>query len=175
MKRFIFPLFFFVILIVFLGIGLHLKPAEVPSPLIGKPVPEFKLTRLQEPDKLISTQDLSGQVWLLNVWASWCTACREEHAALLAFSRSASVLIIGLDYKDKRQDAIAWLNRLGNPYFISAFDEEGRVGIDFGVYGVPETFVIDKRGMIRLKLIGPVTQTVIAEKLLPLLKELNDA
>lgn len=175
MKRFIFPLFFFVILIVFLGIGLHLKPAEVPSALIGKPVPEFKLTRLQEPDKLISTQDLSGQVWLLNVWASWCTACREEHAALLAFSRSASVLIIGLDYKDKRQDAIAWLNRLGNPYFISAFDEEGRVGIDFGVYGVPETFVIDKRGMVRLKLIGPVTQTVIAEKLLPLLKELNDA
>ena len=175
MKRFIFPLFFFVILIVFLGIGLHLKPAEVPSPLIGKPVPEFKLTRLQEPDKLISTQDLSGQVWLLNVWASWCTACREEHAALLAFSRSASVLIIGLDYKDKRQDAIAWLNRLGNPYFISAFDEERRVGIDVGVYGVPETFVIDKRGMIRLKLIGPVTQTVIAEKLLPLLKELNDA
>lgn len=175
MKRFIFPLFSFVILIVFLGVGLHLKPAEVPSPLIGKPAPEFKLTRLQEPDKLISTQDLSGQVWLLNVWASWCTACREEHAALLTFSRSASVLIIGLNYKDKRQDAIAWLHKLGNPYFISAFDEEGRVGIDFGVYGVPETFVIDKRGIIRLKLIGPVTQTVIAEKLLPLLKELNDA
>lgn len=175
MKRFFFPLLIFTALIIFLGVGLRLKPAEIPSPLIGKPAPEFKLSQLHETDKSISTRDLLGKVWILNVWASWCTACREEHAALLAFSQSTPVLIIGLNYKDKRQDALSWLNRLGNPYFVSAFDETGRVGIDFGVYGVPETFVIDKQGIVKLKLIGPVTKDLIEEKLLPLLKELNNA
>jgi cytochrome c biogenesis protein CcmG/thiol:disulfide interchange protein DsbE len=173
MKRFLLPLGIFVTLVLFLGIGLRLNPREVPSPLIGKPAPQFNLTQLDDPDKMISPKDMLGQVWLLNVWASWCVSCRQEHPVLMDFSRQNVLPIIGLNYKDVRADGVAWLRQFGNPYRLSAFDANGRVGIDFGVYGVPETFVIDKRGVIRFKQIGPVTPSVITEKFIPLIKELN--
>jgi cytochrome c biogenesis protein CcmG/thiol:disulfide interchange protein DsbE len=114
-----------------------------------------------------------GRVWMLNVWASWCAACREEHPALTAFSHSTTVPIIGLNYKDRRVDGLAWLERWGNPYQASAFDPTGRVGIDFGVYGVPETFVIDKRGLVRFKHAGPLTPELLRTRIEPLLSQLN--
>lgn len=173
MKRFIAPLLIFAALVAFLGVGLRLDPSEVPSPFIGKPAPAFKLAELTTPERSFSPQDLRGKVWLLNVWASWCVACREEHATLLAFSKQGVVPIVGLNYKDKRPDGNAWLERFGNPYLLSAFDADGRVGIDYGVYGVPETFVIDQRGVIRHKHVGPITPEVIQSELLPLIRELN--
>jgi len=173
MKRFLLPLGVFLVLVFFLGVGLHRDPREIPSPFIGKPAPTFTLTQLQDPDKTFSPKDMEGKVWLLNVWASWCVACREEHPVLLEFARSGVVPIMGLNYKDSRKDGIDALNQLGNPYQLSAFDADGRVGIDYGVYGVPETFLIDKHGVIRYKQIGPVTPEAISEKLLPLIEELN--
>jgi cytochrome c biogenesis protein CcmG, thiol:disulfide interchange protein DsbE len=173
MRRFLLPLIVFAVLSVFLFIGLHLNPREIPSPLIGKPAPAFQLTQLQDPAKMISKNDMLGQVWLLNVWASWCVSCREEHPILVEFSKRGVVPIIGLNYKDARQDGTQWLTQFGNPYQLSAFDNTGRVGIDFGVYGVPETFVIDKQGVIRYKQIGPVTPEVIESKFIPMIKKLN--
>lgn len=175
MKRFLLPLAIFVGLVIFLGIGLRLDPREIPSPLIGKPVPVFQVTQLHEPGKTISGKDMVGQVWLLNVWASWCVSCRQEHPVWMDFAKLKVVPIVGLNYKDARKDGTEWLSQFGNPYNVSAFDNDGRVGIDFGVYGVPETFVIDKRGVIRYKQIGPVTPEIITNKLLPLIKELNRA
>ncbi|HJV88633.1 MAG TPA: DsbE family thiol:disulfide interchange protein [Noviherbaspirillum sp.] len=175
MKRFLLPLGVFIALMVFLAIGLRLNPREIPSPFIGKPAPAFKLTQLQAPDKTISPADMKGQVWLLNVWASWCVSCREEHPVLMDFAKANVVPIVGLNYKDKRDDGMGWLNQFGNPYTVSGFDNDGRVGIDYGVYGVPETFVIDKNGVIRMKYTGPITPQAIAEKLLPMIKELQRA
>ncbi len=167
------PLALFVVLAGFLGAGLNLNPREVPSPLIGKPAPAFALPRLDDPAQNISKQDLAGKVWMLNVWASWCVACREEHPLLVEFSKRGLVPIYGLNYKDKRPDAVDWLARFGNPYTASLSDLKGQVGIDFGVYGVPETFIIDKQGVVRFKHIGPVTPQVLRERIEPLLKELN--
>ena len=175
MKRFLLPLGVFVAIVLFLGVGLRLNPREIPSPFIGKPAPAFKLTQLSEPGMTISNQDMVGKVWLLNVWASWCVSCRQEHPVLVEFSKTGTVPIIGLNYKDGRDDGMGWLQQFGNPYLTSAFDRDGRVGIDYGVYGVPETFVIDKHGVIRMKFTGPLTREAIAEKLLPLIKELNRA
>jgi cytochrome c biogenesis protein CcmG/thiol:disulfide interchange protein DsbE len=175
MKRFLFPLGVFAALLVFLFIGLRLNPREIPSPFIGKPAPSFSLAQLGDSAKTISPQDMLGKVWLLNVWASWCVSCRQEHPVLMDFSARGVVPIIGLNYKDKRDDGLAWLRQFGDPYQLSAFDAKGKVGIDFGVYGVPETFLIDKRGVIRFKHVGPVTPEVIVEKLLPLIEELNRA
>lgn len=175
MKRFLLPLGIFITLVLFLGIGLRLNPREIPSPFIDKAAPSFKLTQLHDAAKTIAPQDMAGQVWLLNVWASWCVSCRQEHPVLMEFARQGVVPILGLNYKDTREAGSGWLRQYGNPYQISAFDSDGRVGIDYGVYGVPETFVIDKRGVIRMKHIGPVTQQVIVEKFLPLIKELNRA
>ncbi len=177
MKRlwFLIPLAAFFALATMLAFGLRLDPREVPSPLIDKPAPAFTLPRLDDPQQTIRLADLRGKVWMLNVWASWCVACREEHPLLVQFSRKRLVPIYGLDYKDKRVDATAWLTGFGNPYEASMFDEEGRVGIDFGVYGVPETFVIDQNGVIRLKHIGPLTPEVLATKIEPLLERLKKA
>ena len=172
MKRFLLPLGIFITLVLFLGIGLRLNPREIPSP---KAAPSFKLTQLHDAAKTIAPQDMAGQVWLLNVWASWCVSCRQEHPVLMDLAKQGIVPILGLNYKDTREAGSGWLRQYGNPYQISAFDSDGRVGIDYGVYGVPETFVIDKRGVIRMKHIGPVTQQVIVEKFLPLIKELNRA
>lgn len=175
MRRFLLPFFAFLLLLAFLGIGLRLNPREVPSPLIGKPAPAFSLSRLHEPAETISAQGMAGRVWIFNVWASWCAACQQEHPLLMTLARDAGVPIVGLNYKDKREEGVAWLQQHGNPYTVSAFDGDGRVGIEYGVYGVPETFVIDKQGVIRLKFTGPLTRQVIDKELLPLLRTLDRA
>jgi cytochrome c biogenesis protein CcmG, thiol:disulfide interchange protein DsbE len=171
--RYILPLLGFLILAGFLARGLNLDPREVPSPLIGKPAPRFALAELADPAKTIQRDDMLGKVWMLNVWASWCVACREEHPLLVEFSKRGMVPLYGLNYKDKRPDGQSWLARFGNPYNASLFDDDGRVGIDFGVYGVPETFIIDQQSVIRLKHIGPLTPDVIRERIEPMLKKLN--
>ena len=175
MKRlwFLIPLGAFLALAIVLAVGLNRDPREVPSPLIDKPAPKFALSRLDDATRVVRLEDLRGKAFILNVWASWCVACREEHPLLLEFAKKRAVPIFGLNYKDQRDDAKAWLARFGNPYDASLFDDEGRVGIDFGVYGVPETFVIDKRGVIRFKQIGPLTPDVLANKIEPLLKKLD--
>ncbi len=173
MKRSIFPLAAFALLIALLGAGLGLKPAELPSPLVGKAVPAFVLAHLDDSTRRSSAHDMLGRVWLLNVWASWCASCHQEHGALMDLARSGAAPLVGLAYKDAPRDGIDWLARKGNPYHLSLSDTDGRVGIDFGVYGVPETFVIDKRGIIRLKYSGPLSAAVIEQKLLPLIRELE--
>ncbi len=174
MMRYILPFVAFVVIAAFLFVGLNLNPREVPSPLIDKPAPAFSLPQLHEPEKQFSPQDMLGKVWLLNVWASWCVSCKDEHPVLMALARQNLVPIYGLDYKDKREDALNWLARGGDPYVLSAADIEGRIGIDYGVYGVPETYVIDKQGIIRYKQIGAVTVQSLEEKILPLVKELQN-
>lgn len=172
MKRFL-PLGIFLVLAVFLAVGLNLNPREVPSPLIDKAAPAFRLPQLQDPAQTLGTDDLKDKVWILNVWASWCVACLEEHPILVEFSRQNVLPIYGLNYKDKREDALAWLGKHGNPYTLSIQDPDGRVGIDYGVYGVPETYVIDGKGVIRYKRIGPVTKQILQEKILPLVRQLR--
>lgn len=173
MNRFTAPLLAFAALLVVFGIGLTLNPREIPSPLVGKPAPAFDAESLHDPGSRFSPADLRGKVWLLNVWASWCVACREEHPLLVDFARRSPVPIYGLNYKDQRGDALNWLARYGNPYAASLHDLKGLVGIDFGVYGVPETFIIDKAGVIRMKHIGPLTPEVIRDKIEPLVRQLN--
>ena len=167
------PFVAFVVLAVFLYIGLGLNPHEVPSPLINKPAPAFTLPQLHDPSKRFSSQDMKGQVWMLNVWASWCVSCREEHPVLMALARRNIVPIYGLDYKDKNEDGEAWLRNGGDPYTLISTDADGRVGIDYGVYGVPETYVIDKQGVIRYKQIGAITHENLQNKILPLIAELQ--
>jgi cytochrome c biogenesis protein CcmG/thiol:disulfide interchange protein DsbE len=173
--RLLVPLAVFVIIVAFLWAGLGRDPREVPSPLVGKPAPAFELAQLHEPGKKLGTSDLKGQVWLLNVWASWCVSCRVEHPILLELSKSNTVPIVGLDYKDKPEEGKAWLAQHGDPYSVSVIDADGRVGIDWGVYGVPETFVVDKAGVIRYKHIGPVTAEALQKNILPLVRELQGA
>jgi len=175
MTRFAIPVVVFVALLGLLYVGLGLDPREVPSPLIGKPAPHFELPQLHEATKTFSERDMLGKVWVLNVWASWCVSCREEHPVLLDLAASDTVPVYGLNYKDKREDGLAWLKGMGDPYKTSIFDFEGRVGIDYGVYGVPETYLIDKKGVIRYKRIGPLTPEIVKNTLLPLAKELERA
>ncbi len=171
--KFLLPLAIFLILVGFFAAGLKLDPREVPSPLINKPAPAFRLPQLGAADKTFSPEDMRGQVWLLNVWASWCSACREEHPLLMEMSRQNAVPLIGLDYKDTDADANGVLTQAGNPYKLVATDADGRVGIDYGVYGVPETYVIDKAGVIRYKQIGPITEEALRDKIMPLVKGLQ--
>jgi cytochrome c biogenesis protein CcmG/thiol:disulfide interchange protein DsbE len=171
--RYMLPLGIFIVLVAFLAIGLNLNPREVPSPLIGKPAPAFTLPQLHQPEATFAPKDLQGRVWLLNVWASWCVSCRQEHPILVDLAKRNIVPIYGLNYKDPREDALRWLKQFGDPYVLSIADVEGRVGIDYGVYGVPETYVIDKAGVIRFKQIGPVTQDVLEKTILPLIRELQ--
>lgn len=173
MTRYLLPLGVFAALATLLWVGLGLNPREVPSPLIGKSAPTFELAQLHKAETTFSPQQMHGKVWLLNVWASWCASCRVEHPVLVEFARRNVVPIIGLNYKDRREDGLAWLARFGDPYMLSAFDPEGKVGIDYGVYGVPETYLIDRDGVIRYKHIGPVTPQVLNETLLPKIKELQ--
>jgi cytochrome c biogenesis protein CcmG/thiol:disulfide interchange protein DsbE len=175
MLRYILPLVIFLGVSVFLFLGLDLKPREVPSPFINKPAPAFSLQKLHEPETTFAAQDMLGKVWILNVWASWCVACRSEHPLLVQLSRANLVPIYGLNYKDVPSDGKRWLKQLGNPYLASLIDYEGKVGIDYGVYGVPETFVIDKQGVIRHKVIGPVTSSSLDGCVLPLVKKLQQA
>jgi cytochrome c biogenesis protein CcmG/thiol:disulfide interchange protein DsbE len=167
------PLALFAVLVGFFAIGLTRDPREVPSPLIDKAAPQFKLTELAAPERSFTPESMRGKVWLLNVWASWCVSCRVEHPVLVDVAKKQLVPIVGLDYKDQRADGMKWLTTHGDPYLLSAFDDEGKVGIDFGVYGVPETFVIDKQGVIRYKQIGPITPEALEKKILPLVKKLE--
>jgi cytochrome c biogenesis protein CcmG/thiol:disulfide interchange protein DsbE len=190
-KKFLIPLALFAALVVFLAVGLTRDPREIPSPLVGKPAPEFSLPMLVG-DKAFSPSDMKGKVWLFNVWATWCVACREEHPLLVEFSKQSRIPVVGLSYKEiqpqetqlnelptdkklqlARQRSQLFLNRLGNPYVLSVMDMDGRVGIQYGVYGVPETYVIDQQGIIRYKHVGPVTPDLIDKKLLPLLRQLE--
>jgi cytochrome c biogenesis protein CcmG/thiol:disulfide interchange protein DsbE len=176
MKRavlFLVPLVAFLVLAAFLLRGLWLNPREVPSPLIGKPAPAFEKARLDAPTELFSSREMAGQVWILNVWASWCTPCRVEHPLFNELASKKIVPIVGMNYKDNPDAARRWLAELGNPYQVTFIDHDGRLGIDFGVYGVPETFVIDRQGVIRYKHIGPVTPEAMQKRIVPLLQELQ--
>jgi len=193
MNRFLWPLIGFVVLVVLLAVGLNLNPRDVPSPLVGKPAPLFSLPQVGAPDKPFSPKDMLGKVWLLNVWSTWCVSCREEHPVLVEMAKSQAVTLIGLNYKEVRGDgsldadkltpeaeralalerANGWLRSHGNPYSLSVLDLDGRVGIDYGVYGVPETYVIDKNGLIRMKHTGPITPDVFSGQILPLVGELS--
>ena len=170
--RFLLPLGIFGILVALLAIGLTMDPKKVPSPLIGKPAPEFTLPMLHNQARKFSPEDLRGEVWVLNVWASWCVSCRAEHKVITQLAETGLVKIVGLDYKDDPSDGRRWLDQFGNPYYLSAVDLDGRVGIDWGVYGVPETFSIDKQGQIRHKHIGPVDEQALQEEIVPLIKTL---
>jgi cytochrome c biogenesis protein CcmG, thiol:disulfide interchange protein DsbE len=171
--KFWLPLAAFAGLAMFLAAGLKLKPSEVPSPFIGRPAPAFSLPVLAEPSRQVSAAELKGQVWLLNVWASWCVACRDEHPLLVELAKTYPVPIYGLNYKDEPGAAKEWLQKMGDPYKASLMDAQGAVGLDYGVYGVPETFVIDAQGIVRFKHVGPVTPDVWRDKLEPLLKQLR--
>jgi cytochrome c biogenesis protein CcmG/thiol:disulfide interchange protein DsbE len=171
--KFAIPFVLFLALAGFFAVGLTKDPREVPSPLIDKPAPAFRLEQLHDPNKPFGPEDMRGQVWLLNVWASWCVSCRVEHPLLVEMAKRNVVPIVGLNYKDQRADGVQWLEKFGNPYQLSAWDIDGRVGIDYGVYGAPETFVIDKQGVIRYKHIGPVSPEALEKKILPLIKSLR--
>jgi len=171
--KFAVPLILFAVLVGFLGVGLWRDPHLVPSPLMDRQAPEFHLVRLDEPNLSFSPREMLGKVWLFNTWASWCVSCREEHPLLEALSKADVVPIYGLNYKDKRDDALNWLNKMGNPYVLNVQDTNGRVGIDYGVYGVPETYLIDKAGVIRYKQIGPLTLKALEETILPMVRKLN--
>ncbi len=193
MNRYYWILGAFAALVALLAIGLNLNPRDVPSPLVGKPAPAFTLNVLAKPETTLSPKDMQGKVWLLNVWASWCVSCRQEHPVLVEFSKKVNVPLIGLNYKEVRGDgstdvskmpadeeraqafkrAEKWLADHGDPYTLTVMDLDGRVGIDYGVYGVPETYVIDKAGVIRMKHTGPITPDVLGKKIMPLLAELN--
>lgn len=150
MKRYLLPLAVFLVVLGFLAVGLQLKPREVPSPFIGKAAPAFTLPRLDAPDQMMSTQDMRGKVWVLNVWASWCGPCQIEHPHVTALAKQSGVAVLGLNYKDKTADAVGWLKRFGDPYMATLVDAKGLTGIEWGVYGVPETFVIDGQGVIQI-------------------------
>jgi cytochrome c biogenesis protein CcmG/thiol:disulfide interchange protein DsbE len=172
--RLLFTLAGFLLLVGLLAVGLRLNPREVPSPLIGKPAPPFELPLLDAPDKTFSQKDMLGKVWVLNVWASWCPPCVVEHPVITELARSGTAPVVGLNYKDARENALPWLRRNGDPYQLSVYDADGRIAIDYGVYGVPETYVIDRKGIIRYKHIGPVSREIAQKKLQPLLKELRE-
>ena len=175
MKRLYWTIGVFVALLALLAVGLKLNPREVPSPLIGKPAPAFELPLLAKPEQRFSEKTLLGKPWVLNVWASWCPPCLAEHPVVSQMSRSGLAPVVGLNYKDTREEALPWLERNGNPFQVVVFDPNGRIGIDYGVYGVPETYVIDRAGIIRYKHIGPLTPEVVQERIEPMLKELAGA
>jgi cytochrome c biogenesis protein CcmG/thiol:disulfide interchange protein DsbE len=173
MKRFLLPLGVLAGLLGLLGAGLGKDPQALPSPLIGKPAPAFSLARLDKPDEVFTPQALRGQAWVLNVWASWCGPCRQEHPLIVKLAQQGGVPIVGLNYMDKTEAGQQFLAEHGNPFHAAVQDPRGRTGIDYGVVGVPETFVIDKQGVVRLKLTGPLTEDALNKQVLPLLKELR--
>ena len=173
MLRFLVPLIVFAALVGLFFVGLGKDPSILPSPLVGKPAPAFNLTQLMDPQTSFAPEQMKGKVWMLNVWASWCVSCRQEHPLFLELTRKNEIPIYGLNYKDDPNDARRWLQQLGNPYGVIASDLSGDVGIDYGVYGVPETFVIDKEGVIRYKHVGPVSREDWSKTFEPLLKKLR--
>jgi cytochrome c biogenesis protein CcmG/thiol:disulfide interchange protein DsbE len=167
MWRYLIPIAIFVVLFGFLFVGLNRDPSYVPSPLIGKSAPTFSLATVEDPTKKVSPEDFRGKPFVLNVWGTWCVECRREHDALLAISRQGLVPIVGLNWKDELDPAQQWLRQLGDPYAVAAFDPEGRVGIDWGVYGAPETFLIDAKGVVVYKHIAPLTLEVWNREFVP--------
>jgi len=172
-KLLLIPLVLFIALVAFLLVGLNRDPHEVPSPLINLPAPDFTLSQLREPNKTFSPKEMRGKVWVLNFWGTWCVACREEHPLLLEYSKTGAVPIYGVDYKDDREVALQMLNQEGDPYVLSVSDPEGRTSIDYGVYGAPESYLIDRDGVIRFKQIGPITREVWQKEFLPRAKQLS--
>lgn len=173
MMRALIPLTLFLVIAFFLFKGLFLNPKEVPSPLVGKSAPAFTLPRLDDPAKTASSQDLLGKVWLFNAWASWCPTCREEHVVLMEMAKIPEVNLVGLNYKDTNAEAIEVLEKTGNPYQLVVTDNDGKVGIDYGIVATPETYLIDKNGVIRYKKIGGITREEVYTTILPLIKELQ--
>lgn len=173
MHRYATPLGIFLLLLVLLGIGLTLNPRTVPSPLIDKPIPAFELIGLKDPGQRLSHETLRGQVSLLNVWATWCVPCRQEHPVLVGIAARGEATIYGINYKDDRRQALAWLRELGDPYRMNGYDATGRAGIELGVYGLPETFIIDSTGKIIYKHIGPISESTWNQTLLPKIKALQ--
>lgn len=171
--RFFIPLLVFGVMVVFFAKGLKLDPKLVPSPLIDKPAPPFKLQRLHDQSQTFSQDEFLNQVSVFNVWASWCVACRQEHPFLMELAKQKQIPIYGLNYKDTRADALSWLSRFGNPYNASAWDNEGNVGLDWGVYGVPETFLVDRQGVIRYKYIGPISPQIWQQEFVPRINTLS--
>ncbi len=167
--KFLIPGALFLVLVVFFVIGLQRDPRMIPSPLIGKPAPEFALEDLGDPQRAVGTSDFTGRTYLFNVWGTWCGGCREEHEALLMIASSRVVPILGLNWKDDRNLAQRWLRQLGNPYESVAFDPEGQVAIDWGVYGAPETFLVAADGTVLAKRIGPMTMEIWQRDFLPLI------
>jgi cytochrome c biogenesis protein CcmG/thiol:disulfide interchange protein DsbE len=170
MNRFLVPLVAFAILIPIFVIGLTRNPNEIPSPLLEKPAPQFSLPSLQDPETMVGSGDYAGQFALVNVWATWCAGCRQEHPFLLELARDNVVPIFGLNWRDNRAEALRWLDALGDPYVASAYDEDGRVGIDWGVYGAPETFLVDANGIVIHKHIAPLTREVWERDFMPLIQ-----
>ena len=167
------PLAIFIGIVLFLFRGLGMDPRKVPSPLVDKPAPVFSLPALKYPQQTVSLDTLKGDVSLLNIWATWCVSCRAEHKVLMKMAKRNGVTIYGLNYKDTRPEAIEWLKYYGDPYVANAFDADGRVAIDWGVYGAPETFVVDSQGIIRHKHIGPLTDEIVRDEILPLVQQLQ--
>jgi cytochrome c biogenesis protein CcmG, thiol:disulfide interchange protein DsbE len=167
------PLVLFLGLAAFLFVGLRRDPREIPSPLVDKAAPDFKLSQLKEPNKMFSPQEMRGKVWVLNFWGTWCVACRDEHPLLLQYAKSGALPIYGVDYKDDRAAALQMLEEEGNPYTMTMSDPEGRTSIDYGVYGAPESYLIDRNGVIRFKQIGPITEEVWQKEFLRRAAELK--
>tara|TARA_R110002096_G_scaffold161007_4_gene327400 strand:- start:3711 stop:4235 length:525 start_codon:yes stop_codon:yes gene_type:complete len=167
MIRFLLPLLLFVVLIGFMWRGLYSDPSELPSQYIGKPAPEFRLPTLKDPARMLSADDLVGQISLVNVWGTWCVGCRAEHDFLMQLKRSGEIPIFAINWRDNRQDALRWLQQLGDPYVASGFDEDGRVGIDWGVYGAPETFLIDPGGNVIYRHPGALTASIWQQEFVP--------
>ena len=174
-KKTLFPFAVFILIVGFLAVGLNRDPGLVPSPFIGKPAPVFSAPTLFGAQPVLTSEALKGKVWILNVWASWCVACREEHPLLIGLQRDKVVSIVGLNYKDRSADAKSWLERFDNPYEVIALDPSGDIAIDYGVYGVPETFVIDREGVIRYKHVGPISETELTRTIKPLINGLQQA
>ncbi|MBW8311867.1 MAG: DsbE family thiol:disulfide interchange protein [Rhizobium sp.] len=171
------PLLAFALLAVLLGLGVLRNSGKdtsaIPSPLVGKPAPAFSLPVLGEPDRLVTNEDLRGEPYLLNVWGSWCPACRDEHPVITELAQSGRIKVVGYDYKDEPEDAQRWLQQFGNPYSLVIADQDGRAALDWGIYGAPETFLVDAQGVIRWKFVGPITPEVVQQQLLPVLETLE--
>lgn len=170
MARYIALIVVFVIMLAIFALGLERDPRKLPSVLIDKPAPEYELPRVKDPMSTVGSADYEGEMVLVNIWATWCAGCRQEHEYLVELAAREEIPIYGIDWRDQRQEAIKWLKQLGDPYVASAYDEDGRVGIDWGVYGAPETFLVGRDGNVLYKHIGPMDESVWQSKFLPIIE-----
>ena len=173
--RFAIPIVVFLLLVVVFSFGLFNDPRELPSPFLGEPAPAFEVASLTEPERIVGSADYAGKMALVNVWATWCGGCRQEHGFLMQLARSGSIPIYGINWRDDREAALGWLQQLGDPYEFSAFDADGRVGIDWGVYGAPETFLISPDGIVLHKHLGPLDARIWQEDFVPLIEAAGPA